>query len=235
MKNIEEDILSKEEQNYFHRQIQLWGENVQSELKSKKIAIIGSGGLGCTLAVALGSSGIGYIDLVDFDEISIHNIHRQIAFSEGEEGLKKCEVLQRHLKSRSPFVTVNSFDIDFETFSYTNDYYDLIIDATDNLPVREKIDQFAKDNNIPWLYGSVESFHGQVCFFEKASFSSVFNVSDHKPEGIAAPIVIHIASLQANIALRYLAGLEIKKDFLYYCFFDETGEYNLQKFGLPVD
>lgn len=227
--------LTTEEKEYFHRQIQLWGEETQNELRGKKIAIIGSGGLGCSLAVALGSSGIGHIDLVDFDEVGIHNIHRQIGFSMGEEGLKKSDVLQRHVKSRNPFVNVKSFDMDFETFSVTNDYYDLIIDATDNLPVREKIDNFAKEQNTPWLYGSVESFHGQVCFFDKASFGSVFNVSDHKPDGITAPIVMHIASLQANIALRFLAGLEIKKDFLYYCYFDDMGEYHLQKFGLPIE
>lgn len=232
---MQNEQLTQEEKEYFHRQIQLWGEDVQIELKSKKIAIIGSGGLGCSLAIALGSSGIGQIDLVDFDEISVHNIHRQIGFSVGEDGLKKCEVLERHIKSRNSFLNTKSYDVDFETFSYTNDHYDLIIDATDNLPVREKIDQFAKEKNIPWLYGSVESFHGQVCFFEKASFGSVFNVSDHKPAGIAAPIVMHIASLQANIALRYLAGLEIKKDFLYYCYFDQLGEYHLQKFGLPTE
>jgi molybdopterin-synthase adenylyltransferase len=231
---MKKEQLTTEELEYFHRQIQLWGKDVQEILKEKKIAIIGSGGLGCSLAIALGSSGIGQLDLVDFDEISIHNIHRQIGFSQGEDGLLKCEVLAKHVKSRNPFVKVVSHEMDFETFSYSNDYYDLIIDATDNLPVREKIDQFAKDQNIPWLYGSVESFHGQVCFFDKASFGSVFNVSDHKPDGIAVPIVMHIASLQANIALRYLAGLEIKKDFLYYCYFDVMGEYHLQKFGLPT-
>ncbi len=219
--------------NYFNRQIQLWGEDTQQSLQNKKIAIIGCGGLGCSLAIALGSSGIGYIDLVDFDEISVHNIHRQIGFQVGDEGKPKCEVLKELVQSRSPFVEVNSFEMNFETFCITNEDYDLIIDATDNLPIRAQINKFSKDKNIPWLYGSVESFHGQVCFFDKASFESVFNISDRKPDGIAAPIVMNIASLQANIALRYLAELSIKKDLLYYCCFDEDGEYSVQKFNLP--
>jgi len=219
--------------NYFNRQIQLWGENTQQSLQNKKIAIIGCGGLGCSLAIALGSSGIGYIDLVDFDEISVHNIHRQIGFKVGDEGKPKCDVLKELVQSRSPFVEVNSFEMNFETFCITNEDYDLIIDATDNLPIRAQINRFSKDKNIPWLYGSVESFHGQVCFFDKASFESVFNISDRKPDGITAPIVMNIASLQSNIALRYLAGLSIKKDLLYYCCFDEDGEYSVQKFNLP--
>jgi adenylyltransferase/sulfurtransferase len=69
------------QQEYFNRQIQLWGEDTQRSLQDKKIAIIGSGGLGCTLAMALGTSGIGEIDMVDFDTVSSHNIHRQIAFT----------------------------------------------------------------------------------------------------------------------------------------------------------
>ena len=219
--------------NYFNRQIQLWGEDTQNSLKSKKIAIVGCGGLGCSLGVALGASGIGQIDLVDFDEVGVHNIHRQIGFKVGDEGRNKAEVLKELIQSRCPYVKVESFDMDFETFSATNDYYDLIIDATDNLPVRATINQFSKEKNIPWIYGSVEAFHGQVCFFQDASFESVFNISNHKPAGIAAPIVMNIASLQANLALRYLAGLKVKKDFLYYCFFNEEGEFITQKFGLP--
>ena len=221
--------------NYFNRQIQLWGEETQSQLQNKKIAIIGCGGLGCSLGIALGASGIGQIDLVDFDEVGVHNIHRQIGFKVGDEGRQKCEVLKELITSRCPYVKVNTFDMDFESFSNTNECYDLILDATDNLPVRAKINSFSKEKNIPWIYGSVEAFHGQVCFFQDASFESVFNISDHKPAGIATPIVMQIASLQANLALRFLANLAVKKDFLYYCFFNEDGIFEIQKFGLPTN
>jgi len=220
--------------NYFKRQIQLWGKDKQNILKDKKVAIIGCGGLGCSVAIALGSSGIGSIDLVDFDIVAIHNIHRQIGFKLSDEGKPKCEILKKLLLERSPYVKVQSFDIDFDTFKITNEYYDLIIDATDNLQVRSQIDHFSKQKNIPWIYGSVEAFHGQVCFFQKASFNSVFNISDHTPEGIAAPIVLNIASHQANLALRYLVDLPVKKDFLYYSYFDDEGIFQTQKFGLPV-
>jgi molybdopterin-synthase adenylyltransferase len=227
--------LTQSQKEFYKRQIQLWGEDTQLKLATKKIAIIGCGGLGCSLALALGSSGIGYIDLVDFDDVSIHNIHRQIGFTIKDEEKNKAEVLKNLLKSRSIDAKINSFEIDFNTFSITEDYYDLIIDATDNLIVREEIDKFSKEKNIPWLYGSVESFHGQVCLFDKSSFASSFTINDRKPEGIAAPIVMQIASLQANVALRFLAELPVKKDILYYCFFNDEGEYQTQKFTLPKD
>jgi len=217
---------------YFNRQIQLWGEATQKSLQHKKIAIIGSGGLGCTLAMALGASGIGEIHMVDFDTVSNHNIHRQIAFTLEDEGKSKSKVTVSLMKSKNPFLKAVAFDMNFDEFRAMGNTYDLILDATDNLPVRGEIDKYAKENKIPWIYGSVEEFNGQVCFFDEANFQ-VFNISDHKPGGIAAPIVMHIGSLQANLALRYLAGLSVVKDKLYYLYFNEEGELITQKFGMP--
>ncbi len=219
--------------DYFKRQIELWGEETQESLSSKKIAIIGSGGLGCSLALALGSSGIGYIDIVDFDRVSLHNIHRQIAFTLNDESKNKAEVVASLVRLKNPFVTIEAFNMNFDNFRELHNSYDLILDATDNLPVREEIDRYAKDMNTPWLYGSVEEFHGQVCLFDRASFN-VFAISDHKPKGIAAPIVMQIGSLQANLALRYLSGLSVSKDKLYYLYFDNSGELITQKFGMPI-
>ena len=219
-------------EDYFNRQIQLWGTKVQTSLENKKIAIIGSGGLGCSLALALGTSGIGKVDMVDFDTVGLHNIHRQVAFTLKDEGRLKAEVTVEMIRAKNPFVEASAFCMDFEKFKGLENSYDLILDATDNLQTREEIDGYAKSVNTPWIYASVEEFNGQVCFFEKASFG-VFNISDHTPGGITAPIVMHIASLQANLALRYLAGLSVIKDKLYYLYFNSDGELITQKFAMP--
>jgi len=220
-------------EEYFNRQIQLWGKERQASLEDKKIAIIGSGGLGCSLAMALGTSGIGQIDMVDFDRVGLHNIHRQVAFTLADENRLKAEVVVELMEAKNPFVKAVAHNIDFEAFTKLENTYDLILDATDNLVTRQSIDAYAKERNTPWVYASVEEFNGQVCFFDKASFQ-VFNISDHKPGGITAPIVMHIASLQANLALRYLAGLSIVKDKLYYLYFNSDGELITQKFNMPT-
>ncbi len=219
--------------NYFHRQVKLWGEDVQRSLQRKRIAVIGSGGLGSSLGFALGATGIGEIHIVDFDEVSVHNIHRQIAFKVGDEGKNKAAINAQIIEERCPYVKAYAHACDFDAFSKKGVEVDLVIDATDNLPVRAEIDAYARAQGVPWVYGSVEAFHGQVCFFEKAAFADVFKVMQKEPAGIAAPIVMHIASLQANLALRYLAGMPVKKDFLYYLFFNDDGELVTQKFGLP--
>ena len=219
--------------NYFYRQIELWGEDTQKLLQTKKIVIIGSGGLGSSLAFALGSSGIGEVHMVDFDEVSIHNIHRQIAFKLGDEDKNKALLNAQLIEQRSPFVKAIAHQCDFNEWTKKEIRVDLIIDATDNLPTRSEINSYAKKNNIPWVYGSVEAFHGQVAFIDKSSFTDAFKIIEKTPEGIATPMVMHIASHQANLALRFLAGLSVKKDTLYYIFFNEEGELITQKFGLP--
>lgn len=218
---------------YFHRQVQLWGEETQTLLQTKKIAIVGSGGLGSSLAFALGASGIGEIHMIDFDGVSLHNIHRQIAFKVGDEGKNKALLNAELIEARCPYVKAIAHNCDFKVWTLKNIDVDLIIDATDNLPTRGDINTYAKEVHKPWVYGSVEAFHGQVCFIDESSFNDAFKIIKKTPAGIAAPIVMHIASLQANLALRYLAGLSVKKDLLYYLFFNEEGEMITQKFNLP--
>jgi molybdopterin/thiamine biosynthesis adenylyltransferase len=218
---------------YFHRQVQLWGEEIQKSLQTKKVAIVGSGGLGSSLAFALGSSGIGEIHMIDFDEVSHHNIHRQIAFKIGDEGKNKAVLNVELIEQRSPFVKAFAYQCDFNEWSNKDIEVDLIIDATDNLATRGDINTYAKLKGLPWVYGSVEAFHGQVAFIQDSSFNDAFKIIEKTPAGITTPIVMHIASLQANLALRFLAGLSVKKDILYYLFFNEDGEMITQKFGLP--
>ena len=221
-------------EEYFTRQYALWGEEAQERLKTKRIAIIGCGSLGSTLAITLGSSGIGEIHLVDFDTVSIHNIHRQIAFRLGDEGKYKAEVVGELVSSRYDGVNVKVYTAGFEEFAKQNIEIDLLVDATDNLPTRAALEEYAKMLNIPWIYASVEAWHGQVCLFERAEYAKSMVINDRKPEGIAPPIVAFIASFEANMVLRYLAGLPVAVDMLNYLYFDSNGQLNHKKFAMPT-
>jgi len=221
------------QEEYFTRQYALWGEEAQELLKTKRIAIIGCGGLGSTLAITLGSSGIGTIHLVDFDTVSTHNIHRQIAFRLGDVQKHKAVVVGELVKSRYDGVDVTTHVMPFDEFAKKEIGIDLLIDATDNLPSRAALEEYAKKHNIPWLYASVEAWHGQVCLFEKAEYAKSMVINDRKPAGIAPPIVAFIAAFEANMALRYLAGLSVAADTLNYLYFDDNGQINHKKFGMP--
>jgi molybdopterin/thiamine biosynthesis adenylyltransferase len=200
--------------NYFKRQIKLWGDDTQNSLKTKSIAIIGAGGLGNSLGMMLGSSGIGKIYIVDFDRVAIHNIHRQFSFTLADKGKFKSEVLRDFILARNPFVEVEAIVGSFTQFDKD---VDLILDATDNFQTRAEIDRYAKLHNLPWIYTSVEDWNGHICFFEKQSFS-IFNITDKKPGGVLPHMVAMVASVESDLAIRYLAGYEIKKDTLYYIY-----------------
>ncbi len=219
---------------YFKRQIELWGEEKQESLSSKRVLIVGCGGLGSSVGIALGSSGIGEITVIDHDTVDRSNIHRQIAFKLSDVGESKAKVLSKLIEDRCPFVSSNYFVEKFEDFAKRGMEFDLIIDATDNLPTREQIDRFAKSTKTPWLYTSVEEFNSQVCLFKDSSFGSAFVVNDRTPKGIAAPMVIQAASFEANLAIRYLTGLPVKTDTLYYLYFDKDGEFSTKSFKMPV-
>jgi len=219
---------------YFSRQIKLWGEETQKLLAKKRIAIIGCGGLGSTLAITLGSSGIGEIHLVDFDTVSIHNIHRQIAFTMKDEGRLKCECVRELVSSRYDGVKLVTYNESFEDFAKRDMEFDLLVDATDNLPTRVQLESYAHAKSMPWLYASVEEWHGQVCLFEKAQYAKSFVINDRKPAGIAPPIVTFIASFEANVALRYLAGLSVAADVLNYLYFDTNGQLVHKAYKIQV-
>lgn len=228
MSNISEDI-------FFQRQIKIWGKEKQKSLKHKKIVIIGSGGLGSNLSFSLGGTGIGTIDIVDFDKIEIHNIHRQMIFSLDDVNLYKSEVTSNFIKNRNPFLNSSFFKINFSSFIKNKNIkkYDLIIDATDNIESRFMINSYSKLSGIPWIYGSVEDFNGQVCFFEKSSFES-FNFSKSSVNGNTSTMVMHIASFQSNMALRYLLDLKVDKDKLHYIYINEDGEFINNKFKIST-
>ena len=220
-------------ENYFKRQIELWGINKQKELANKTILIVGAGGLGSSLALSLGSVGIGKIIFVDFDKVALHNLHRQIAFNLESVGKFKVDEVKNLLEKKSNWTKVDVFKERFEDIQdkLLHENIDLIFDASDNFDTRLAIDNFSKKNSIPWIYGSVEEFYGQICFFKNSSFKT-FQTSSHKPTGVATPIVMLVASIQANFGLKYLLRRNIEKDKLYFINLN-LSELKIQSFDMP--
>jgi molybdopterin/thiamine biosynthesis adenylyltransferase len=194
----------------FRRQIELIKDN-QKELQKKSILIVGAVGLGNVVATELSCIGLKEIFIIDFDEIEIHNIHRQFQFTKNNIGEKKAKILAQKVARCD---TKIEFLCDkFETFDKK---IDLIIDCTDNFDVRKKIDKFAKSKNMPWLYSSVEAWVGQVCLFKEKNLD-IFNINtSHKVAGVMPAMVGLVGSIEAMIATKYLAGLEVEFDKLIY-------------------
>lgn len=63
----------------------------QKKLKNSRVLIIGVGGLGCPSSMYLASAGVGTIGLVDYDEVELNNLHRQLLHAQCNVGMRKVE------------------------------------------------------------------------------------------------------------------------------------------------
>jgi adenylyltransferase/sulfurtransferase len=84
--------LSLEEYKRYGRQMILpeWGLPGQLKLKSARVAVVGAGGLGCPILQYLAGVGVGTIDIIDHDDVSVSNLHRQVLHSVETIGVNKA-------------------------------------------------------------------------------------------------------------------------------------------------
>ena len=157
------------EPEYYNRQVKLnaIGVDGQEVLKNSHVVIIGAGGLGCPCLTYLATSGIGNIIIVDFDVVSISNLHRQILFSFPDIGKNKAETAKNRLKQINPFINIEPLPIKInaENILGVLKKGDVIIDATDNFFVRYLINDACVFLNKPLVYGAVYQTEGHLSVF----------------------------------------------------------------------
>jgi adenylyltransferase/sulfurtransferase len=160
----------------YQRQISLkeLGESGQQKLKKSKVLVVGAGGLGCPALLYLAGAGIGRIGIVDFDLVSLSNLHRQVLFSVHDIGLFKS------LRAGDILGQINP-DIEIEVFNQKLDNtnaleiisgFDIILDGTDNFASRYLINDACVLLNKTLVYGAISRFEGQLAVFNKPSTSA---------------------------------------------------------------
>lgn len=140
------------------------GAGGQKVISSKKVVLIGCGALGTNIANLLARAGIGELLLVDRDIVDLDNLHRQILYSEKDVGKPKSEISAERLKAANSEVEMKYLikDVRNSNISEIAKGYDLIMDGTDNIPVRLLINDYSVKEGIPWVYGGVLGTGGMV-------------------------------------------------------------------------
>ncbi|SHJ85518.1 Molybdopterin or thiamine biosynthesis adenylyltransferase [Anaerobranca californiensis DSM 14826] len=133
-------------------------------LRNRKVLVVGAGGLGSPVALTLGRIGIGTIGLVDYDQVEISNLNRQILHSTSKIGLFKVESAQKLLSSLYPDVKVIPYKVKIteENVREIIKDYDVVIGALDNIPSRYILNDGCYRENIPYIEGAIKTFYGQV-------------------------------------------------------------------------
>src|SRR6266851_2155753 len=87
----------------------------QRRLKAARVLCIGAGGLGSPAALYLAAAGVGTIGIVDFDEVDITNLHRQILHGHSQIGRPKVESAQDRLRDINPEIEIELHDCRFSS------------------------------------------------------------------------------------------------------------------------
>ena len=123
----------------FSRTELLLGGEAMERLARARVAVFGVGGVGGYAAEALARSGVGTLDLVDDDRVSLTNLNRQIIALHSTLGQYKVDVARARLLDINPDMTVNAFRVFFgpdtaDAFGFAR--YDYVVDAVDTVSAK---------------------------------------------------------------------------------------------------
>jgi sulfur-carrier protein adenylyltransferase/sulfurtransferase len=228
--------------NLYQRQTTLpeIGKEGQQKLREAKIVIVGCGGLGSVAAVYLAASGVGNMHLIDFDVVSVSNLHRQVFYTTESIGKPKVAVLVNHIKSVAPFVKLTHSSSALSKLNTLKAFadFDIILDCTDSLPIKYLINDACVLTDKILVYGSLYKFDGYVASFNVPDTNGErsCNLRDAFPEmpkeyipncaeaGTLNSIVGIIGLLQANEVLKLITqtGKPLINQLLIYNSLENT-------------
>ncbi len=132
----------------------LYGDRAYGLLPHLHLCVVGLGGVGSWAAEALARSGVGVITLIDFDEVALSNVNRQLQARSDTVGRKKIQVMAERIAQINPHCECRLID-DFVTMENLADHlspahqYDYVIDAIDSIKFKAAMIHFCRRNRIP--------------------------------------------------------------------------------------
>ena len=143
------------------------GGDGQRRLKGARVLVIGAGGLGSPAAMYLAAAGVGTIGLVDFDQVELSNLQRQLLHDTNDVGRPKVESAGDRLNDLNPNVNVipHRVLLSSENAFEVLEPYDVVVDGTDNFPVRYLVNDACQMLGKPLVYGSIYQWEGQASVF----------------------------------------------------------------------
>lgn len=213
-------MLSDEQLLRYSRQLLMPEFDVagQQKLQGATVLVVGLGGLGCPAALYLAAAGVGKLILADGDVVELSNLQRQIAHATADLGSNKARSAAASVAAINPEVELEVLpsDLDESTLPGLLRGVDLVLDATDNYPVRYGLNRACIAAGLPLVSGAAVRSEGQVSVFDPvhggACYRCLYPVDGAQTalscseSGVLAPLVGVIGSLLAMEALKVLSG-----------------------------
>lgn len=130
----------------------LFGEGSSDVLKTKKVAVFGIGGVGGICAEALVRSGVGTIEVIDNDTVSVSNINRQIVATEKTVGMLKTAVFAaraKEINGEAKIIERNEFFLPETADRFDFDSYDYVVDAIDTVSGKLGLAEICYKTGVP--------------------------------------------------------------------------------------
>jgi molybdopterin-synthase adenylyltransferase len=186
---------------------------------SKKILIVGVGGLGAPAVIAIAKSlAVARLGLIDPDPVETSNLHRQVIYIGADVGRPKVEAAKLHLREIAADLEIDTMSVALEADNARAiiERFDFIIDGTDSPAAKFLVNDVALTTATPFAYGGVLGMSGQVmtvipgrtacirCLFERAPDPA--DVASCREAGILGPVAGAIGNLQAREAIAIARG-----------------------------
>lgn len=238
--------LSYEEELRYNRQIILKSIDFegQEKLKDSKMLIVGLGGLGCSASQYLAASGIGHLTLLDFDHVSLSNLQRQVLHCDARLNMPKVESAKIALEQLNPHIDIQTINAKLteKKLAELIPHFDLVLDCTDNVDIRNQLDRQCEKAHIPLISGAAIRMEGQISVFTYESntptyreLSKLFgqNILSCVEAGVIAPIVGIVGSIQALEAIK--VRLKIGKNLCGRLLIIDGFSMNIREIKLPIN
>ena len=184
-------VLDQSKRNRYQRHLLLpeVGEAGQIKLLNSKVLCLGAGGLGSPAALYLAAAGVGKLGIVDMDVVDESNLQRQILHNYSRIGQQKVDSAKKTINELNPDVSVITHPVrlDASNIEEVISQYDLVVDGTDNFPVRYMLNDASVKLGIPVIHGSIFRFEGQVTVFDPQNGPTYRDMVPEPPPPELAP------------------------------------------------
>lgn len=205
----------------YSRQIMLPDMDVegQEKLLAGHAAIVGLGGLGSPAALYLAGAGIGQLTLVDFDDVDVSNLQRQIVHRQASIGQAKVDSAKETLLALNPELHVNTVRkvLDEAGLLQLARSVDVILDATDNFLVRQMLNDACIAARTPWVSAAAIRFEAQITTFDPRRADSpcyrcLYPDTDGTDQtcsenGVISPLVGVLGAFEALEVIKLMTGV----------------------------
>lgn len=180
-------------------------------LHSKKVLIIGVGGVGQHVSTYLITNGIKDLTILDFDKVEISNLNRQILLTELDYGKCKVDVVKEALNAKNSDAHIEAINTKLDVSNATEiitNKYDVVIDALDNWEGKFIISDECHKKHIPHLHVGVDGMSGQYCIFKDKCLRDILpsEVTKEKRDGVLGSVVGVVSAMASTYLVCYLLG-----------------------------